>query len=327
MPQILDADGALQEADASGPIRNGLLLCEVAFSGTPPKGLRWDAFGGNPDPSVRINDLPTACAYNTHDATLSWQGMTLAAGDLLEVSAYDVDLRHDDAAGMDSTSFEDWPVRFKGSHFALTCGALTEAAVQARLPGRVEDARAALSVLQQAMLPEPLAADWGWPHGAERTARHHIEDVAGHISWTAAPTRALLANEAGIQARWEDTVADSMAQTRAGLSQTVALGEGLSATVTEISCNQSCVVTLTVDNQGASATFTMGSDWASWFITARGQDVEMMVEENPPGSVLTLASGQQTTLHLQQISNEAVDRSMIRIKALNRHHLLAIPSP
>ncbi|MDG1480375.1 MAG: hypothetical protein P8R54_12330 [Myxococcota bacterium] len=327
MPQILDADAALQESDASGPLHNGLLLCEVAFSGTPPKGRRWDAFGGNPDPSIHINDLPSACAYDTHDVTLSWQGVTLATGDPIEVSAYDRDLRHDDDAGTDSTPLEDWPVRLKGSHFAMTCGALTEAAVQARLPGRIADARAALSVLQQAMQPEPLAENWGWPDDAERIARRHLEDVAGHISWTAAPARALLANEAGIQARWEDTVAASIEQTRAGLSSTADLGQGLSVTVSEISCGYSCTVTLTLHNQGALVTLTPGTDWGAWLITPHGRDVELMMQESLPGDALTLTNGQQTTLRLQQTSNEATDRSMIRIKALNRHHILAIPSP
>jgi len=327
MPQILDADSALREADVSGPLHNGLLLCEVAFSGTPPKGRRWDAFGGNPDPSVHINDLLPACAHDTHDATLSWQGVTLETGEPLAVSAYDRDLRHDDDAGTDSTPLEDWPARLKGSHFAMTCEALSEAAVQARLPARIAAARTALSGFQQAMQPEPLAEDWGWPADAERTARRHIEDVAGHISWTADSTRALLANEAGLQASWEDAVAASMAQTRAGLSPTADLGQGLSATVTEISCGYNCTVTLMLHNQGAPTTITPGSDWDAWFVTARGQDVELMVEESLPGGVLTLASGQQTTLHLRQTSNETVDHSMIRIKATNRHHILAVPSP
>lgn len=325
MPQILDAGSALREADASGAIRDGLLLCEVAFSGTPPKGRRWDAFGGNPDPSVRINDLPSACAHNTHDATLSWQGVTLAAGDKVEVAAYDVDLRHDDAAGMDIALFEGWPTRFKGSHFSMTCEALTAAAVQARLPGRIAEARSALSALQRAMTPEPLAADWGWPHDAERTARRHIEDVAGHISWAADSTKELLANEAGLQDRWDDAVAASMAQARSGLSQTADLGGGLSATVSAMTCDYGCTVTLSLHNQGGQTTLTPGGDLEAWLITPRGRDVDLTVAEDLPDGVLTLTSGQQTVLHLSQSTSDAIDRSMIRIKASNRHHLLPIP--
>ncbi|MFT5683705.1 MAG: hypothetical protein ACI8RZ_004637, partial [Myxococcota bacterium] len=80
MPQLMDTDAALREADASSAIRDGVLLCEVDFSGTPPKGRRWDAFGGNPDPSVTINDYSAACAGNTHNVTLSWQGVSLETG-------------------------------------------------------------------------------------------------------------------------------------------------------------------------------------------------------------------------------------------------------
>jgi hypothetical protein len=284
----------------------------------------WDAFGGNPDPSLQLNSHPSACAENIHDVTLSLHGLSLTIGDTVQATAVDVDLRRDDLAGTDSVTFEGWPLSLRGDHFSATCRALTPATVQARLPARQDAARQALSRLQQAMVPAPLQDNWGWPESEERTARRHIEDVAGHVGWTDAAAGALLANEAGLQAQWSEAVAASMAQTRASLPRTVTLSTGLTISITAMQCADDCQLTLSLRGPDRPLTFSPGSDLSLYLVLPDGRDHGLSISDELPEGVLSLAAGEQTDLHLHT-SSVPSDRSMVRIKESNRQHLLPTP--
>ena len=302
-----------------------MLLCDVRFSGTPPKGRRWDAFGGSPDPSVQINDFGTACAYNTHDAFLSWHSVTLAVGDKVKVSATDIDMRRDDSAGMDIALFEgSWPVHFSGDHFSANCQGMTPEAVVARMPARVEAASSALSAFQRKMIPEPLAENWGWPDKEESTARRHIEDVAGHTGWDNNAVRYLLSNESGLQVKWAAEVATSMAQTLATLPGSADLGGGLSASVSDVQCTDSCELTLQLHNQGGARGLNLSTQLEVFLIAPDGRDLRLTIQDELPDGVLSLDAGQQRALHLHLAFSAPQQPSMIRIISINRHYLIPL---
>ena len=301
-----------------------MLLCEVRFTGTPPKGRRWDAFGGNPDPALQLNDRSNACAQNTHDATLSWHSMSLSAGEKLKVIATDIDIQRDDNAGMDITTFEGFPVRFQGSHFSATCSGLTAATVADRLPARVEAARAALSTLQQAMVPTPTAAHWGWPESAESIARRHIEDVAGHTGWQGDDATELLSNEAGLQAQWAEDVAASISQTAATLPQTIDLGERLSVSASALRCaDGACDLTLQLHNQGSARTLSPSQELDPYLVSPLGRDLELSLQDGFPDG-LSMAPGTQTSLDYRLPFDAPEQGSVLRIRHNDRSHLLRI---
>ena len=323
-PQILSASAALQQADATTSLEDGMLLCEVRFTGTPPKGRRWDAIGGNPDPALQINDRSSACAQNTHDATLSWHSMSLSAGEKLKVIATDIDIQRDDHAGMDITTFEGFPVRFQGDHFSATCSGLTAATVAARLPARVEAARAALSTLQQAMAPVPTAEHWGWPESAESIARRHIEDVAGHTGWQDDDVTTLLSNEAGLQAQWAEDVAVSIAQTAATLPKTVELGDQLSVSASALRCEDgACDLTLQLHNQGTARTLSPSQELDPYLVSPIGRDLELSLQDGFPDG-LSMDPGAQTSLHYRLPFDAPEQGSVLRIRSNDRSHLLRI---
>ena len=326
IPQLLEARDALREADATTTLEDGVLLCEVRFTGTPPKGRRWDAFGGNPDPALQLNDRANACAQNTHDATLSWHSMSLAAGDTVKVIATDIDIRNDDHAGADSAIFQSFPLRFQDDHFSATCSGMTAATVSARLPARVEAARASLSSLQQLMTPVPAEANWGWPESAESAARRHIEDVAGHTGWQGDDVASLLSNEAGLQAQWAAEVAESIAQTAATLPQSVDLNDQLIASVLTLRCaDGSCELTLQLDNQGSARTLSPTEDLDLFLVSPIGRDLDLGLQDGFPDG-LALDSGAQISLHYRMAFDAPAGASVLRINSGNRSHLVRIPS-
>lgn len=324
MPQILAAGDALQQADATTALEGGMLLCEVRFTGTPPKGRRWDAFGGNPDPSLQLNDHANACAHNTHDATLSWHSISLTAGETVKVIATDIDLHNDDHAGMDIVIFEGFPLRFQDDHFSATCSGLSAGVVSARLSARVDAARASLSALQQAMVPEPAAADWGWPGTAESAARRHIEDVAGHTGWQDTNVTSLLSNEAGLQAQWAEAVEESITDAIRDLPQTIDIGDQLYASASDLRCaGGSCDVTLQLHNQGSDRTLSLNQDLTVHLVSPIGRDLEMTPQDSFSED-LSLGAGAQLTLHHRLPFDAPEQGSILRIQASARSQLLKI---
>ena len=183
-----------------------------------------------------------------------------------------------------------------------------------------------LSALQQAMVPAPAEAHWGWPEAAESTARAHIEDVAGHSGWQGAEATILLSNEAGLQAQWAEAVSESIAKTLATLPEAADIGAQLIASVHELRCGDgSCDLTLHLDNQGSARTLSPGQELVLFLVSPIGRDLMLTPQDGFPGG-LTLDAGAHASLEFRLPFDAPEQGSVLRVQTSERTHLLLIPA-
>ncbi|MEL6344317.1 MAG: hypothetical protein AAFV53_14455, partial [Myxococcota bacterium] len=191
VPQIANKDEAFREAGGSSPgaLTDGLLLCDVTMSETPPKGRKWDLFGNPPDPSVQLTidgeRQGQACASDTMNAILSWPNISISPNGKLKLSAQDVDMRRHDFAGVDVQIYEgQFPVDLRADHFRASCRALTPEQVAPRLTASIDRARQSVAGLKRTLTPEPLEDDWGFDEASANQTQRSISMVAGYTGWT-----------------------------------------------------------------------------------------------------------------------------------------------
>jgi len=343
VPQPADADELILDADDPAVLEDGLILCRVRMSDTPPRGRRWDVFKNPPDPSVRLDIDGTAhgpaCADDTMAAVLTWPGADLGSNSKLKLTAIDVDIRNHDPAGTDIVIFEGaYPMELNGSHFSAKCRAMSAEVVTVRMSGRVDAARRSAKSMRGQMAPDPERPDCNFPGEAEQVLRQRITDVAALVGWEDDRLGGLLGIYESLHETWGQMAGDEIRRVRAGLPASAEIRSGVTATVSKHDCGGRCQLFVTMQNTGESEV-NLGDELLSGTfngVLPSGRDRSMAIssphisEDSPivlgPGDEVTVVLGEQTFLGGESIAGFGPDEtSLLRVVVGGRSTLLPIP--
>jgi hypothetical protein len=303
-PDVSSPGGYLDRARPGerGALSGALLLCRVALPERDPNGEPWDfsIFQAKPDPMVSLQvgaaEYGSACATNTHVATLSWPGVTLAPGSPVRLEAWDRDVQsHDFVAAAAATYEGSLPLALRSGELSASCAALDGAALDALVEEQIYLARLAIVTQGEALVPDRDAPRWGFSRAWDDASRAAVRELAGHVGWADRRAGAVSAEYTLLLEGWRQQVAQEIAALRAGPLEADA--GGLTVRFAGLQCGTTCQIGLQVTNPGETSV-PLHPGAALWPVRAAGfggDPAELLPDKTLD---ITLAPGQTQVVWL-----------------------------